>query len=38
MLSEGKARYVEDVRLKLGRWILGRKLGEFIGCKSEAEG
>jgi hypothetical protein len=35
MLAEGKVRYVEGARLKFGRWVLGRKLGEFIGCKAE---
>lgn len=37
MLAEGKVRYVEGARIKLGRWILGRKLGEFIGCEGEGE-
>jgi len=37
MLAEGKVRYVEGARLKLGRWVLGRKLGEFIGCKGEGK-
>jgi|GEM_PF-1758362 len=38
MLSEGRARYAGDARIKLGRWVLGRKIGDFLGCKSEAEG
>jgi len=37
MLAEGKVIYVEGARLKFGRWVLGRKLGEFIGCKSEGK-
>ena len=37
MLAEGKVRYVEGARLKFGRWVLGRKLGEFIGCKGEGK-
>lgn len=35
-LSEGEAKYVEEPRLKFGRWVLKEKVGEFIGCKSEA--
>jgi hypothetical protein len=37
MLSEGRARYVGGARIKLGRWVLGRKIGDFLSCKSEAE-
>ncbi len=38
MLAEGKLRYVEGTRIKLGRWILVRKLGEFIGCEGRGKG
>jgi len=37
MLAEGKVKYVEEEKIKLGRWILKEKIGDFIGCKGEVE-
>jgi len=28
---------LEDKRLKLGRWVIKRELGEVIGCESKIE-
>jgi len=37
MLAEGKVKYVKEGKIKLGRWILKAKIGDFIGCKSKTE-
>ena len=31
MLAKGNVRYVKDKKIRLGRWILKDKIGEFIG-------
>jgi len=35
ILTEGKIKNVEKRKIKLGRWILKEKIGEFIGYKSK---
>ncbi len=37
MLAKGKVKYVKDKKIKLGRWILKDKVGEFIGSESKAK-
>jgi len=37
-LAEGRVKWSRGRRLKLGRWVLKRKIGVFIGSTSEAEG
>ncbi len=35
MVAAGKVRYVEGPRIRLGRWVLKKRKGEFIGCEGE---
>ena len=35
MVAAGKVRYVEGPKIRLGRWVLKKKKGEFIGCESK---
>ncbi|MCD6084928.1 MAG: hypothetical protein J7J20_05235 [Desulfurococcales archaeon] len=35
MVAAGKVRYVEGPKIRLGRWVLKKKKGEFIGCEGE---
>lgn len=34
LCEEGR---LEGYKIKLGRWILREEIGEFVGCKGEAE-
>lgn len=36
-LAKGKVKYVRNGKIKLGRWKLKKKIGEFVGCKSETK-
>ncbi len=36
LLSEGRVRYVGK-RIKLGRWVLKKRVGVFIGSKGEVK-
>jgi len=37
LIDEGKIKYTLHEKIKIGRWILGEKIGEFIGCKGRVE-
>jgi len=37
MVAAGRVRYVEGPRIRLGRWVLKERKGEFIGCEGEGK-
>lgn len=38
LFEEGRIIYTPFKKIKIGRWILKEKIGDFIGCKSKTEG
>ena len=37
LVEKGRIKYTMHEKIKIGRWILGEKIGEFIGCKGKVE-